>query len=196
MKLKNRFRKIIREKVKKYEPDLLDDLSKKIEVQLKVLTVLLRVKNILGFIPYYISEPRIVGYFEWCLRSDLNVFFPSCQNNQLIFCRVKSVPKVHPLRFFSEKSRLPKLGLLLVPGLAFDRNLNRLGMGGGFYDKFLQLYKDRFLVFGVCYSFQVIEKVPTDKWDCRMNGLITDLGICVSKNLYVRIQKKRLEKGY
>lgn len=53
--------------------------------------------------------------------------------------------------------------LIIVPGLAFDHNLNRLGYGGAYYDTFLQ--DQHSLKIGICYPFQMIENVPVEPHD-------------------------------
>ncbi|GAA0892688.1 5-formyltetrahydrofolate cyclo-ligase [Fulvivirga kasyanovii] len=53
--------------------------------------------------------------------------------------------------------------LIIVPGLAFDHDLNRLGYGGSYYDTFLE--DQHSLKIGICYPFQMIEKVPVEPHD-------------------------------
>lgn len=63
----------------------------------------------------------------------------------------------------------------LVPGMGFDQSGTRLGKGLGFYDRALQ--GARGLKVGVCFSGFVVEKLPSDKWDIRMDVLATEGGI-------------------
>lgn len=65
-----------------------------------------------------------------------------------------------------------ELDLILVPGVAFDSLGNRLGRGGGFYDRLLPQY--RTTCVGICFSFQILKKIPLELHDCRMDFLITD----------------------
>lgn len=65
-----------------------------------------------------------------------------------------------------------EIDLILVPGIAFDCSGNRLGRGGGFYDRLLPQY--RAIRVGVCFSFQILEKIPPESHDCRMDLLVTD----------------------
>ena len=60
--------------------------------------------------------------------------------------------------------------MVIVPGLAFDLNGNRMGRGKGYYDKLLK-GKEIFRV-GVCFSFQVVAQVPVDNFDIPMNKVI------------------------
>ncbi len=68
-----------------------------------------------------------------------------------------------------------KIDLVIVPGVAFDRNKNRLGRGKGYYDKLLPLIKARKI--GLCFPFQVVEQVPTEPLDIGMDDLI--YGKCI-----------------
>lgn len=61
-----------------------------------------------------------------------------------------------------------KIDLILVPGVAFDKNLYRLGRGGGYYDHFLRRYRHVFKI-GVCYRTQLHDHVPHDRHDMRMD---------------------------
>ena len=75
--------------------------------------------------------------------------------------------------------------ILLVPLLAFDMQGNRLGYGGGYYDRTLEKlrtkakYKNKKLeVIGVCYAGQIVESVPHDEFDQPIDGVITEEGLC------------------
>ena len=65
---------------------------------------------------------------------------------------------------------------LIIPMLAFDSDLNRLGYGGGFYDRFIQkIEKQNYCVkIGLALSCQKINKVPVDKYDKKMDFIITE----------------------
>jgi 5-formyltetrahydrofolate cyclo-ligase len=66
--------------------------------------------------------------------------------------------------------------LILSPGLAFDRGGNRLGRGGGYYDRFFAELDARgleYFALGLCMDFQLVKKVPSGENDKRMNGLVT-----------------------
>lgn len=66
------------------------------------------------------------------------------------------------------------IDLIIVPGLAFDRDLNRLGFGRGFYDRYLSK-TDAFKI-GICYDAQIAPKneIPTDEYDVKMDRIITE----------------------
>lgn len=63
--------------------------------------------------------------------------------------------------------------LVLVPGLAFDSQGRRLGRGGGFYDRLLASLTSA-LTVGMCYDFQLIERVPVGPADLPVEWVATD----------------------
>jgi 5-formyltetrahydrofolate cyclo-ligase len=69
---------------------------------------------------------------------------------------------------------LEELDLVLVPGLAFDRAGNRLGYGGGYYDRLLPQLRTDASSIALGYDFQVIEQVPVGPFDYPIGALITE----------------------
>jgi 5-formyltetrahydrofolate cyclo-ligase len=70
---------------------------------------------------------------------------------------------------------------VLVPLVGFDEHCNRLGMGKGFYDRTFG-YKTRTgynkpKLIGLAHECQKIPSVPTDSWDVRLDGVISDRGV-------------------
>jgi len=66
--------------------------------------------------------------------------------------------------------QISDIELIIVPGVAFDRQNNRLGRGKAYYDKLLRDL--RCTKIGVCFDFQLLEKVPTDEFDVKMDNVI------------------------
>jgi 5-formyltetrahydrofolate cyclo-ligase len=64
------------------------------------------------------------------------------------------------------------IDLIICPGVAFDKDLNRLGYGMGYYDKYLK-DKDIYKI-GICYKEQLVDKIETDVHDIKMDMVITD----------------------
>ncbi len=70
-----------------------------------------------------------------------------------------------------------EIDLILVPGLAFDNDLNRLGRGAGFYDRLIEsLTSPRPPIVGVCFSCQIVDAVPTEPHDHPMDRVVTEMG--------------------
>jgi 2-amino-4-hydroxy-6-hydroxymethyldihydropteridine diphosphokinase len=66
-----------------------------------------------------------------------------------------------------------EVDLWICPGLAFTFGGERLGFGGGWYDRFLAAAKPSAKAYGVAYSFQVVDRLPQGPWDCRLDGIVT-----------------------
>ena len=64
-----------------------------------------------------------------------------------------------------------KYALVLVPGVAFDREGRRLGYGGGYYDRFF-VREPEHPRWGLAYAFQMVEKLPAEEWDQRVEQVI------------------------
>ena len=64
--------------------------------------------------------------------------------------------------------------ILLVPLVAFDKNNNRIGYGGGFYDRYIKKIKKikRIITIGLAYSFQRINQIPADKYDVKLDFIV------------------------
>jgi 5-formyltetrahydrofolate cyclo-ligase len=70
-----------------------------------------------------------------------------------------------------EFTDLESIDMIIVPGVAFDREGNRMGRGRGFYDRLLSTTPHAFKV-GVAFGFQMVEQVPTEPFDIKMNKVI------------------------
>ena len=74
----------------------------------------------------------------------------------------------------SQKVKFPDI--LLVPMVAFDKKLNRLGYGGGFYDRYISKLKvkKKILLIGLAFSFQEVEKILTNRYDMKLDFILTE----------------------
>ena len=73
--------------------------------------------------------------------------------------------------------------LIMVPLVAFDKKLNRIGYGKGYYDRSLQKIskiKKKTITLGIAYSFQKCANIPTNKYDFKLNYVFTEQGIISS----------------
>ena len=60
--------------------------------------------------------------------------------------------------------------------MGFDKDLNRLGYGGGFYDRYIEknCKLKKIVKIGLAFSFQKIKKLPIDKFDKKLDIIITE----------------------
>ncbi|HEX2946403.1 MAG TPA: 5-formyltetrahydrofolate cyclo-ligase [Clostridia bacterium] len=67
-----------------------------------------------------------------------------------------------------------EIDLVVVPGVAFDRQRNRIGYGGGYYDRFLGTLRPDCLKAGVAFELQVCDYVPVAEYDLPVDIVITE----------------------
>ena len=72
------------------------------------------------------------------------------------------------------------IDLAIVPGVAFTKGGDRLGYGGGYYDKFLKEHNCQKM--GICFESQIVEEIPTEKNDIRMDTVITEAQVYTDDN--------------
>ena len=78
-----------------------------------------------------------------------------------------------------EKKKIVYPDVLLIPLVAFDKNLNRLGYGGGYYDRLIEKLskKKNIIKIGLAFSIQEIDKVPTNMYDKKLDYIVTNKNI-------------------
>jgi 5-formyltetrahydrofolate cyclo-ligase len=85
-------------------------------------------------------------------------------------------PKEPPRRVAVDPA---EVDLVITPGLAFDRFGHRLGYGGGYYDRYLRRLHPGAARIGIGFSVQVVDEVPAEAGDERVDVVVTDGGILV-----------------
>ena len=133
---------------------------------------------------------------DWCLRLNYQPYLPvvgSLGNDSkhlrfvpIYHTKLINVPtRIHSLGMKQNHHRrllwARELDVIICPLTAVDKQGNRMGMGGGFYDTTLgKSYRSgasRPLKIGWCYDFQVVEQLVRQPWDVPLDGLITPSGI-------------------
>ena len=66
------------------------------------------------------------------------------------------------------------IDLILMPGVAFDEQGGRVGYGKGFYDAFLRKMEKKVDKIALAYYFQILDKVPVDEFDVKIDGIVTN----------------------
>ena len=110
---------------------------------------------------YLISLPKIeknshMNFFRWSTKEPLAI-------NKYGIPEPTSNIIIHP-------------NILLVPLVAFDNHFNRIGYGGGFYDRYIKKLKKekKIITIGLAYSFQKVRKVPINKYDIKLDFVVTN----------------------
>ncbi len=124
------------------------------------------------------SEIRTREIIREAWRRDKQVWVPKVRESQIRFYELTGLDHLRPGTYGilePEEGREGdgEEGLAIVPGVAFDEALNRLGYGGGYYDRFLSGHPGLFRV-GLAFELQLVKRVPTEPFDQPMDLLVTE----------------------
>lgn len=86
-----------------------------------------------------------------------------------------------PIPALTEEVNADKIDLQIVPGVAYTERGDRIGYGGGYYDRYLVHYKGKTL--SLAYSFQMVEHIPVEPFDKNVEKIITEKGTMVKNGL-------------
>ena len=158
-------------KIKKFNFnfDLILSILKKKKVQGKIIG---------GYYPYN-YEIDILQILEKFKKKNFIITLPKIKKNSQMNFFQWSTNDPLAINKFGIPEPISKIvkypDILLVPLVAFDKNYDRIGYGGGFYDRYIKKVKKRkkVLTIGFAYSFQKVKKIPTNKYDIRLDFIIT-----------------------
>lgn len=131
------------------------------------------------------GELPTFGIIQFCLKHNHIPHLPIVWGNKLKFVPIVAQNSLYPLVSLPKKrhrlgmyepiSRINRpvtvMHACFCPLVAIDYQGNRMGMGGGFYDRTLKHYHG--LKIGWCYDFQMVANLPTNPWDIGMDMAIT-----------------------
>jgi len=157
---------------------------KKFNFNFDLILNILKKKKILGKI--------IGGYYPYNYEIDILQILEKFEKKKFIITLPK-IKKNSQMNFYqwsiNDPLAINKFGIpepiskmvkhpdvLLVPLVAFDKNFNRIGYGGGFYDRYINKIRKRkkLLTIGFAYSFQKVKKIPTNNYDIGLDFIITN----------------------
>ena len=172
-KLRNKILKI-REKINK----------KNIQISFNQLIKILKIEKI--------NKKIIGGYYPVNFEIDDLALLKKFEKNRFVIS-LPVIRKNFQMDFykwtFSDPLKINKYGIpepeikhivypdiLLIPLVAFDKNLNRLGYGGGYYDRLIKKLskKKKIIKIGLAFSIQKIDKVPINVYDQKLDYIVTN----------------------
>jgi len=128
-----------------------------------------KAKTVYFYLPYN-QEVRTVPMVERALAEGKRVAVPKVYGDQMRFIYIEDLSGIAPGSFGIPEPVADgpvaddPTALVLMPGLAFDPQGNRMGYGGGYYDKFLNQEPNHPTV-ALCYEFQLCESLPVEAYD-------------------------------
>lgn len=173
---KKELRRYIRELKKKYTPEEKQALSLPVWEKMEQLEHFRKAATLLL---YWSMEDEVVtpDFIRKWYR-DKRILLPCVKGDVLELRVFEGEASLQPGESFGILEPTGELftdydaiDLVVVPGVAFDREGGRLGRGRGYYDKILAQVPEAVKV-GICFPFQQVECVPCDPWDVAMNEVV------------------------
>jgi 5-formyltetrahydrofolate cyclo-ligase len=135
--------------------------------------------TILAYVSYQ-QEVETHWLIEQSIQNHKAVYVPKVYEKEIQFHRITSLSELKTgtmgiLEPDNDCICDLQEGFMIMPGLAFDRNFNRLGYGGGFYDRFLAT-RSSITKAAICFDFQLLDALETEPHDIK-----TDIIICESE---------------
>lgn len=188
-------KKIIKKETRKNiikERDKLDKVSKKamdneIIEKLIMSETYKKARGIFIYIGFG-SEINTKIIIEDALNSGKEVYVPKIIKKDMILIKIDSLENLVTSSYgilepIGDKNDFDvnKLDLIVMPGVAFDEICNRLGYGGGYYDKFLDKNNIECKKVALAYELQVLNKLEAEEHDVKVDSIITEKRIINNK---------------
>ena len=178
MGTKKELRKKMRSKRSELTKEQVNAESQKIVSRLLETTEYKNAKTVFSYISF---EEEVDTFFliEQALSNGKKVAVPRVSGKEMEFYHIKSFDELQPgyygiLEPITNEIEKELEGILIVPGLAFDIEYNRMGYGGGFYDRYLNKHlKHKLLKVALAYDFQIVSMIETEEHDQKMDMMIT-----------------------
>lgn len=117
---------------------------------------------------------KIINYFLYAK----NIAVPKIIDNNMYFCYITNLNDLTPGKYNIPEPTNENIvtdfdnSICIVPGICYDKENYRIGYGKGYYDRFLS--KNKIKTIGLCYKECMIEKIDNDKYDYKIDEVITD----------------------
>lgn len=117
---------------------------------------------------------KIINYF----LNTKNIAVPKIIDNNMYFCYITNLNDLTPGKYNIPEPTNENIvtdfdnSICIVPGICYDKENYRIGYGKGYYDRFLS--KNKIKTIGLCYKECMIEKIDNDKYDYKIDEVITD----------------------
>ncbi len=125
------------------------------------------------------NEVNTIPLLEKCLADGKKLSVPRVEGENMDFCHINGMSELVKgyMGIMEPLKPLPvadsHAGIIIVPGMVFDRRGNRAGYGRGFYDRYLAKFPE-LIKIGVAFDFQLVDEIETNPFDIPMDYVITD----------------------
>jgi len=124
------------------------------------------------------SEVDTIDMIKESLKNKI-VCVPAIKDNKIIPSIINDIKELNKKNRYGilepykiNKIKKQDIDLVIVPGIVFDKNNHRIGYGKGYYDDFLKDFKGK--TIGLAFSLQILEIIPKDEWDVKLDKVISE----------------------
>lgn len=129
------------------------------------------------------NEIDTIMLIDYSLSLEKRVFVPRVSGKDMEFYEISDISELNPGYMGIYESDIngrepdySRTGFMCMPGLAFDRSYNRIGYGGGFYDRYLSV-DNKLYKAALAYEAQLLESIPAQDGDVRPDMIVTEESI-------------------
>lgn len=129
------------------------------------------------------NEIDTIMLIDYSLSLEKRVFVPRVSGKDMEFYEISDISELNPgYRGIYEpdingkEPDYSRTGFMCMPGLAFDKSHNRIGYGGGFYDRYLSV-ENKLYKAALAYEAQLLESIPAQDGDVRPDMIVTEENI-------------------
>ena len=139
--------------------------------------------KIINLSSYYPAsyEVNVLKFFELNIINNLKILLPAIKKNNLMFFykwKKNDILQINRFGMLEPALLISKTvpDIMLIPLLSYDNYNNRLGYGGGFYDRYIDRIEKikKVIKIGLAFSYQKVKTIPINQYDKKLDFIITE----------------------
>lgn len=183
---KNDEKNVIRKRMKQLRADMTrtERFEKSMQIFEQLITVpeFKRADRIYTYVSMD-NEIDTIMLIDYSLSLEKRVFVPRVSGRDMEFYEISDISELSPgyMGIYEpdingKEPDYSRTGFMCMPGLAFDKSYNRIGYGGGFYDRYLSV-ENKLYKAALAYEAQLLESIPAQDGDVRPDMIVTEENI-------------------
>jgi 5-formyltetrahydrofolate cyclo-ligase len=180
--LKKDIRQKVRDKIKNLPAGYREKSSRLIAEKFLHSAHYINLNNILIYYPSG-SEVDTTVIIEEALKNKKSIILPRVCDEELELYFVSDPEAqlekgayriMEPVPSLCRPAKISDIDVVIVPGISFDKNFNRLGQGGGYFDRFLPRLPEKVKKIALCFDIQIVDTLPVMEHDAKVDIIITE----------------------
>ena len=175
---KQEIRDEIRKKKRSMSKQEISDCSRIIFEKLETLDVWKHANTVYTYVSYNQEVETKTRLEQWLLDGK-KVAVPRVEGDEINFYYISELSELtsgyQGIEEPGTDTEALEDGIILMPGLAFDKDMHRCGYGGGYYDKYLKKNQGRnYVKIALAFDFQIVDVIPVDAYDVPVDMIVSE----------------------